>query len=115
MQETEYSPEMVGYWLNHWHELVSASEGGAGGAGIGAGRGGRFSLVCLKADLEAAADHLPLNWSSTARIFKRQRRWRVYLERCAQAGPRGGEIEQPIDVCYYRMAEYLGWSAQEVA
>lgn len=110
-----YSPEVIEYWLRHWPQLASAAEGGSGGSGVGAGRGGRFAMVCIKADLEAAADSLPLNWSTTARIFKIQRRWKQYLARCEQAGPRGGEIEQPLVVCYWRMAEFLGWSAESGA
>lgn len=111
-EHLDYSPEVVEFWhtAGHWRMLQSACEGGTGATGLGSGKGKRQNLSDLKADLELAADSLPLNWSATARIFKIQQRWRQYVERCEQAGERGGELEQPIDVCFYRMAEWLGWS-----
>lgn len=93
--------------------LVSACEGGTGSTSHGAGRGDRATLSCIRADLEHAADQLPLHWATTAKIFKIQQRWKIYIARCAQAGHRGGEIEQPVGVCCERMARTLGWTPEQ--
>src|SRR5207302_1685462 len=77
----DYTPDTVRWWVLHWSMLISATEGGTGASGKGSGRGGRFSLVCLKADLERAADQLPLYWQSTEYVFIRQRRANSLYER----------------------------------
>jgi hypothetical protein len=44
----------------------------------GGGMDGMASLICVKRDLESAADGLPIGWKSTERIFKAQHRTSTY-------------------------------------
>ena len=116
-----YSPEAIRFWLLHWSTLVSATEGGTGASGHGAGRGGRFGLVCLKADLERAADQLPLYWQATEFIFARQRRakWLYERRRTTPAVPDDQRQYEPpipsdaLEQACYRMALFLGYRPEQ--
>jgi hypothetical protein len=114
---TEYSPESIFYWIVNWPMLVAATEGGTGSSGLGSGRGGRMSLVCLKADLEHAADQLPIYWQATEYIFRRQRRGELFYNRRTNYPSiplEDRQYEPPIpsdalEQACYRMAISLGW------
>ena len=104
MTADEYSPEEITYWLSHWPELQSAAEGGTGTLnGHGGGSGKRHNLVLVLADLEAAADKLPLDWTSTLEIFRMQNRLAVWRRRRLQM------TSMSVDQAVYRMAQALGW------
>jgi hypothetical protein len=121
----EYSPDQISYWLAggrctegrcNWTMLESAVEGGTGASGMGSGRGERMGLANLKADLERAADALPLYWQVTRTIFSRQHRYSVWHDRWTEAGSpeTGPEYEQELtavafDDAIYRMSWSLGW------
>ncbi len=122
-EANEYSPEVVQFWLTggRWRLLTSGAER----LGVNVDRafgtaGNGTTLPVIKADLETAADRLPLLWRSTAWVFRKQERWRVYLDRRAAfaGGPRPQERE-PADpviaraACFERMAAALGWTAAE--
>lgn len=121
--DQEYSPEAISFWLSgrcahgcHWAMLESAVEGGTGATGHGAGRGDRFGLAHLKADLESAADTLPVYWQATRLIFSKQHRYSVWLARWHMAGdsttgPDQEALELPraVEDAVYRMAQALGW------
>jgi hypothetical protein len=114
--DPDYTPEVVADHLLHWAQLEVAVEGATGPnyQGSRGGRHGRETLVAIKADLERAADSLPLHWQQTARIFRLQRRWQVYLARRAQAGlPAGTSDGLGFDGCCTLMARALGWTADE--
>lgn len=78
LKQQEYSPERITYYLEHWSELVAAAEGGTGQLGGNGTRSDRLVLVCLLADLEAAADRLPRYWTSTRDVFRMQGRMRTW-------------------------------------
>ena len=99
----DYSPEKIEYWLTHWGELQAAAEGGTGATGNGAGRGDRLALACMLADLERAADELPLHWTSTLQIFRLQSRARVWSQRRLTLEDVG------VETAIARMARTLGW------
>lgn len=121
----DFSPEQIAFWLRgsscragrcNWAMLESAAEGGSGSSGMGSGRGERMGLVHLKADMERAADQLPLYWQVTRLIFSRQHRYSVWLARWNMAGSptSGAEHEHPelnaaLDLAIWRMAVSLGW------
>lgn len=119
----EYSPAQIRYWLAgrcpqcRWSMLESAVEGGVSSGASGAGRGERFGLAHLKADLEHAADQLPLHWQSTAFVFSRQHRFSALTQRRQRTPPVVGdwrESEHPVpsqalDDAIWRMARSLGW------
>lgn len=121
----EYSPDAISYWLSgrcsrgcRWSMLESAVEGGTGASGMGSGRGERLGLAHLKADLEHAADQLPLYWQATRVIFSKQHRYSVWLNRWHMAdnpttGPDQEPLELPaaVDLAIWKMAKTLGWSA----
>lgn len=120
---TAYSPEAIRFWLSgrcsrgcRWAMLESAVEGGTGGSGNGAGRGNRLSLALMKADLERAADSLPIYWQSTGLIFSKQHRYALYqARRQSFSVPLDQrEHESPIpskalDDAIWRMSVSLGW------
>lgn len=96
--------------------LESAVEGGTGCSGMGSGRGNRLSLALLKADLERAADQLPLYWQATRLIFSKQHRYSVWLARWNMASnPTTGPDQEPlelsaaVELAIYRMARSLGY------
>lgn len=102
--DQDYSPEKIEYYLSHWAELQEAAEGGTGSlAGGGGGRGDRLALACLLADLERAADDLPLYWKGTLEIFKLQARARVWSQR------RLNLEDISLHTAVLRMARSLGW------
>jgi hypothetical protein len=81
----EYAPDVVRYYLRTWHELVSAVEGcpSSGSNPIGGGIRDRMKLAAILADLEAATDRALeplLHWHAVARIFKRQSRFKRYID-----------------------------------
>lgn len=100
----DYSPEKIEQYLRHWQELLAGAEGGTGSNGQGAGRGDRLALVTLVADLEQAADALPLNWSATLQVFRFQMRARIWATR------RLTLEDVPVDRAIEAMARHLGWS-----
>ena len=103
--EEDFSPERVRWYLEHWDQLASSAEGGTGSlAGHGAGRGDRLTLACLIADLEAAADKLPLDWRATAEVYKLQHRGRIWVQRRLQLDDR-----HSVDSAIAAMARSLGW------
>jgi hypothetical protein len=97
--------------------LESAVEGGSGASGLGSGKGDRLGLVLLKADLERAADSLPLYWQSTEFVFIRQHRApALYARRHATpempVEQRIAEHPVPsvaLEGAIWRMAAFLGW------
>jgi hypothetical protein len=96
--------------------LESAVEGGTGCSGMGSGRGNRLSLALLKADLERAADQLPIYWHATRVIFSKQHRYSTWLTRWHMAGdPTTGPDQEPlelpaaVDLAIWRMSVTLGW------
>lgn len=109
-----YTPEQVEQHLRHWEELVSAAEGGTGtlnGRGAGGGGRKRMTLVAVKADLERAADTLPLGWLSTGYVFSLQQRGAVWRARLRGAGGPSVIVEDvPMRVAYEHMAHSLGWT-----
>jgi hypothetical protein len=112
----EYSPVVVEYFLKHWRQLEDACRGvsAANYSGSRGGRHGRITLIAIKADLERAADELPLHWTSTLYIFKLQGRWKVYLERRAEAHlPAGTTPGLDFEQCCERMAKSLGWMGEK--
>lgn len=126
--ESDYSPERIVYWLTardcargrcNWAMLESAVEGGTGATGMGAGRGERFGLAHLKADMERAADDLPIFWTVTRVIFSRQHRYSVWLARWSMAGK--PTLDDPpslpaaLELACWRMAESLGWQSSAAA
>lgn len=101
----EYAPDQIRYWLLHWRELQAAAEGGTGSLnGGGGGKVHRLDVACLLADLERAADQLPLQWNSTQDIFRSQGRIKVWAHR------RLGTEDVSLDAAILRMARSLGWS-----
>lgn len=102
-----YSPEKIHYYLTHWHDLQVAAEGGTGSlGGGGGGNGNRLGLADLLADLEAAADQLPLEWKATLSIFLKQGRGQQWRLRRLHLN------HQPsVDEAVVRMARWLGWKA----
>jgi hypothetical protein len=121
-----YAPEVIRYWLGggrcergqcHWAMLESATQGGTGAFGLGAGGGDRMGLAIVKADLERGADALPLHWQTTALVYSRQHRASVYSRRRRVEPPvPDGQREEecPIpseayELVLERMARYLGW------
>lgn len=83
---------------------------------MGSGRGERFGMAHLKADLERAADQLPIAWRSTRLIFSRQHRYSVWLARWAMAGSPATSDEHEsellptaVEDAVWRMARSLGW------
>src|SRR5438477_6528853 len=127
----DYSPDHIRYWLSggrcargqcNWAMLESAVEGGTGSAGLGSGRGERFGLTNLKADMETAADRLPLHWQATRLVFSRQHRYSVWLARWQAAGkPTDNTDQEPADLpaafelAIWRMARTLGCDDQAAA
>jgi len=125
----EFSPEQIRFWLSgrcsrgcRWAMLESAVEGGAGQPGGGHGGGRRLNYADYKADLERAADHLPLYWQATRTIFSKQHRYSVWLARWTMAGsPQDGpdqeslELPAAVEYAIWRMARYLGWESEEQA
>lgn len=98
--------------------LTSAVEGGVSSAASGSGHGERFGLAHLKADLELAADHLPLHWQSTALIFSKQHRASTLTQRRQTTSPIPDDLREPehpvpsqaLEDAIWRMARTLGWS-----
>lgn len=125
----DYSPTAIAFWLAgrcsrgcRWAMLESAVEGGTGCSGMGSGRGERMGLAHLKADLERAADRLPLYWQATRRIFSRQHRYSVWHDRWLLAGsPETGPDQEPlelpaaVELAIWRMAQSLGWAQDQAA
>lgn len=120
--DQEYSPDTIASWLSgrcpncRWSFLESSVEGGAGCPGGGHGNGSRQILVDFKTDLERAADHLPIYWQATKRIFSKQHRYSVWLARWTMAGsPTDGPDQEPIELnaafelAVWKMARTLGW------
>ncbi len=119
----EYSPDALAFWHSgrcsrgcRWAMLESAVEGGTGASGMGSGRGNRLSLALMKADLERAADQLPVYWRATRLIFSKQHRYSVWLARWKMAGnPESGEDQEPlelpaaVELALWRMSLSLGW------
>jgi hypothetical protein len=101
----DYSPDQIRYWLAHWRELQVAAEGGTGSLnGGGGGQRKRLDVACLLADLERAADQLPLQWSATLEVFRSQGRQRVWAQR------RLGLEDTSLEVAIQAMARSLGWA-----
>lgn len=102
MDDEDYTPDKIEYYLEHWRELQNAAEGGTGSlGGGGAGRGDRLALACLIADLERAADDLPWHWTGTYEVLRLQARPR-------QRRPNMQTV--PLQTAIVRMARGLGWS-----
>lgn len=100
-----YSPEKIEYYLHHWHDLQVAAEGGTGSlGGSGGGNGNRLGLADLLADLEAAADQLPLEWKATLQIFLWQQRGGAWRLRRLHLNH-----DHSTDEAILRMARSLGW------
>lgn len=103
--------------------LESAVQGGSGSSGTGSGRGERFGLAHLKADLETAADQLPLHWQATAWVFSRQHRYSVLVARRRAQSVTLEAIEPDehpvpsvaLDNVYFQMARSLGWQEGQAA
>lgn len=121
----EYAPDVVRYFLRNWRSLAAAAEGvSASGANPIGGRGdpdARRTLVTIKADLESATDQAlePLiRWQSVARIYKRQSRFKRYIELRATAllNLHHPEPYAPLAeaVCIERIARQLGWVEHEI-
>lgn len=107
-QAEDYSPEKIEQYLRHWRELLAGAEGGTGSNGRGAGRGDRLALVALVADLEQAADALPLEWSATRVVFWYQQRAQEWSSRRPTPG-RFMLEDVPVERALEAMARYLGW------
>ena len=108
----DYTPEIVEHHLRHWQELAAAAEGGTGTLnGGGAGRGGRMALVCMVADLERAADKLPINWTTTHAVYVLQGRLKAWHKRVEDAGGLGAIAMQhrAVEHAAEHMARVLGW------
>jgi hypothetical protein len=104
--DEDYTPDKIRFYLEHWRDLSAAAEGGTGSlAGRGAGGGNRMSLVALLADVERAADQLPLWWEPTMRVFRLQGRGRIWADRRIRL-----DDNHTLDEAIYRMARFLGWS-----
>jgi hypothetical protein len=117
---SDYSPDVVRHYILHWHELAEMAQGTSNGmfARSTGGSGGRTTFAIIIADLEHAADCLPIYWQSTEFIFRRQRRRQVYATRrqLFQVPEEQRQYESPIpsqalDASVYRMALALGWGA----
>jgi hypothetical protein len=114
-----YSPGVIRFWLGREGREILYGTPGAVSQRYEAvrSRGDRLSIICIKADLERAADSLPLHWRTTSRIFRLQRRWGEYLEKCRNK-ERGGLFEQMSDTDAFDeavelMARSLGWRPRE--
>lgn len=117
----EYEPDVIRFHLNHWGELTAAAHGmsSAGAEPIGsAGEvDARRTLIAIKSDLELGTDLALadiLHWRSVVRIYKRQERWSVYLDKRASFTPKPDvELEPwgPLaeSACIRRIATRLGW------
>lgn len=119
----DYSPEVVRFHFARWRELESATAGvsSAGSNPIGGGTRDRLKLLAIKADLESATDQAlePLiRWQSVARIYKRQSRFKRYIELRATAllNMHHTEPYAPLAeaVCIERIARALGWVEHEI-
>lgn len=102
----DYTPEKIRYYLGHWEDLKSIAEGATGSiAGSGRGNAGdRKALAVLLADVESAADALPLDWDCTLQIYRLQSRGRVWAKRRLNLDP-----NHSLDEAILRMARHLGW------
>jgi len=124
----DYAPEQIAFWHAgghcvqgrcNWAMLESAVQGGSGASGHGSGRGERFGLVHLKADLEHAADQLPMSWTATRVIFSRQHRYSVWLARWRMLS--NPALDEPpnlpaaLETAFARMARSLGWQEDQAA
>lgn len=120
-----YPPEVIRHWLrgSNWRQLAEMAEGTGGGQGYSGGGGkGRLTFAIVRADLERAADQLPLYWQSTEYIFHVQSRSACLRQRRLTAGPVADdqrEQEHPVpsaalEQAIYRMARTLGWQSEEV-
>jgi hypothetical protein len=123
MPEQDYSPEQLRYWPSgrcpacRWAMLASAAEGGTQASGAGAGRGERQGLSHLKADMERAADSLPLHWQTTALVFRKQHRTDTLTARRRNHPHDAHAIHeeehpaptQALDNTLWRMALFLGY------
>ena len=114
-----YTVDTVMFWLSggRWEMLVSATQGGVSSGARGGGNGlGRMGLVALKADLEQAADSLPIYWRSTSKIYKLQWRWNEYISRRGAVGRVNDPEPDPgIDLAMLRMAGFLNGLADRAA
>jgi hypothetical protein len=128
--QDDYSPDSLRFWLTgkcprcRWSMLESAVEGGTGSlSGSGSGRGGRLGLANLKADMEHAADQLPLFWSVTTVIYRKQHRESALQSRRSMASAfetHLGDLEHPdhavaLSDALWRMAVSLGWMEGKAA
>lgn len=125
-EEDWYAPEKIRFWLSgrcwldqgcRWQMLESACEGATGSLSKGAGSGERSGLSHVKADLERAADGLPIYFQATRFVYVKQHREDVYKRRRQterSLHPDERESESPKATEAYeqileRMARYLGW------
>ena len=109
LKREDYSPDRIRWALSHWQDLQEAAEGGTGSlAGQGGGNGNRLGLADLLADLEAAADQLPLDWKPTLQVFLAQGRGSTWRMRRLRMND-----DHSLDEVIYRMARGLGWEEQD--
>lgn len=106
----DYAPEMIEQYLLGWNQLVSAAEGGSGHIpGYTSGGKDRLGIACLVADLERAADKLPIEWASTREVFRLQLRRREYNERIEGDNNRIDQTHRDLFEACQWMARALGW------
>lgn len=121
----DYAPDVVRFFLANWTALTAAAEGvsatGASPIGTRGDPDARRTIVAIKADLEAATDCAlePLiRWQATARIYRRQLRFKRYLAFRAVAllNMHHPEPSAPLAeaICIERIARSLGWLPHDV-
>jgi hypothetical protein len=105
IRNEDYSPSHIREHLRRWRELQAIAEGATGSlASTGGGHADRTEVADVIADLERAADGLPLDWRGTLEVFRLQ-------ERAREWGRRRLVLDDSIDLerAIEFMAHSLGW------
>jgi hypothetical protein len=112
IEAEEYCPDNIRLVLDRWREWESGAEGATGQVLGGGGHGRhRLDIAMYLADLERAADALPLEWASTLRVFRAQGRQQVWADRRKGCKlPIRLDEYYTVEDCIWRMARFLGWS-----
>lgn len=101
----DYSPAQIRTHLRRWKELRAVAEGSTGSLAMpGGGRADRTEVADLLADLEQAANSLPLEWAGTLEVFRLQ-------ERAREWGMRRLMLNEQFDLerAIQFMSRSLGW------
>jgi|SRR5215471_20327841 len=109
----EYCPENIREVLERWREWEAGAEGGTGPSLDGKGGKGRsrLDIAAYLADLERAADQLPLEWLATLKVYRAQGRRQAWADRRKVSRlPVKLNDYYTVDDCLWRMARFLGWS-----